>query len=88
MLHRDKTLSEMMMLRCQMRKRYPILLHQDARSEGDAANGASALSQFQTNVSVQLVVCAENSSAMVKRVYNSGAIVKPTITTYMHIVSI
>ena len=60
------------------------LLHQDARLEGDVANGASARSQSQTNASVQPVVCADNNSAMVKHVSNGGAIVKQTITTYMH----
>ena len=76
----------MKMLRCLMPLWYMILPHQDGRSEGDAANGASARSQSQTNAGVQPVVFADNSSAMVNHVSNSGAIVKPTITTYMHTV--
>ena len=74
------------MLRCQMRQRCTTLPHQDARSEADAANGASAHSQPQTNASAQPVVCAGNNSATEKRALNSGAIVKSTITTSMHTV--
>ena len=76
----------MKMFRCLMPLRYTTLRHQDGLWEGDAANGASARSQSQSNAGVQPVVCADNSSAMVNHVSNSGAIVKPTITTYMHIV--
>ena len=43
--------------------------------------------QPQVNASVLPVICVEYDSLMVKRVYNSGATVKPITTTYMHIVS-
>ena len=48
---------------------------------------ASVLSLPQVNASVQPVVCVGYDSITVKHVSNSGAIVRPTITTYMHIVS-
>ena len=63
------------------------LLHPDASLEDDAANGASVHNLPQVNASVLPVTCVEYDSLMVKRVYNSGATVKPIITTYMHIVS-
>ena len=59
----------------------------DARLEEDAGSGASVHNQPQVNASVLPVICAEYDSHMVKRVYNSGATVKPITTTYMHIVS-
>ena len=80
---RDRTLT----LRCQTRQQHTTLLHQDARLEEDAANGASVHSLPQVNGSVLLVVCVGHDSVTVKHVSNSGAIVKPIITAYMHIVS-
>ena len=59
----------------------------DARLVEDAASGASVHNQPQVNASVLPVICVEYDSHMVKRVYNSGATVKPITTTYMHIVS-
>ena len=59
----------------------------DAPLEEDAASGASVHNQPQGNASVLPVICVEYDSHMVKRVYNSGATVKPITTTYMHIVS-
>ena len=41
----------------------------------------------QVNACVLPAVSAEDDSFTVKRDFNSGAIVKPIITTYMHIVS-
>ena len=59
----------------------------DARLVEDAASGASVHNLPQVNASVLPVTCVEYDSLMVKRVYNSGATVKPIITTYMHTVS-
>ena len=59
----------------------------DARLVEDAASGASVHNLPQVNASVLPVTCVEYDSLMVKRVYNSGATVKPIITTYTHIVS-
>ena len=59
----------------------------DARLVEDAASGASVHNLPQVNASVLPVICVEYDSLMVKRVYNSGATVKHTITTYMHTVS-
>ena len=39
------------------------------------------------NASVLPVICVEHDSQRVKRDYNSGVAVKPTITMYMHTVS-
>ena len=72
--------------RCQTRQQYMTLLHQDASLEDDAANSASVQNLPQVNASVLPVTCVEYDSLIVKRVYNSGATVKPIITTYMHIV--
>ena len=47
-------------LRCLMRLRYVALLHQDARSEGDVANGAPAPSLSQTNASVHMNACGDD----------------------------
>ena len=87
MLRRDRTLLMFQTFRCQTRQQYMTLLHQDASLEDDAANGASVHNLHQVNASVLLATCVEYDSLMVNRVYNSGAIVKPIITTYMHIVS-
>ena len=72
--------------RCQTHQQYMTFLHQDASLEDDAANGASVHNLPQVNASELPATCVEYDSLMVKRVYNSGATVKPTITTYMHIV--
>ena len=53
----------------------------DAQLVEDAASGASVHNQPQVNRK-----CAA-CNLCGKRVYNSGATVKPIITTYMHIVS-
>ena len=84
---RDRTLLMFQTFRCQTRQQYMTLPHQDARLEEDAANGASVHNLPQVNASVLPATCVEYDSLMVKRVYNSGATVKPIITTYMHIVS-
>ena len=85
MTHRDWTLPVIKTLRCQTRLLHTTQPHQDARLEEDGANGASVHSLPQVYASVLPVTCVEYDSLMVKRVYNSGATVKPTITTYMHI---
>ena len=85
MMHGDRTLPVIKMLRCQTRQQYTTLPDQDARLEEDATNGASVHSLLQRNASVLPAVCAGHDSVMVKHVSNSGAIAKPTITTYMHI---
>ena len=74
-------------LRCQTHQQYTTLLHQDAWLEEDAANGASVHNLPQVNASVLPATCVEYDSITVKHVSNSEAIVKPTITTCMHIVS-
>ena len=74
-------------LRCQTPQQYTTLLHQDARLVEDAANGALVRSLPQVNASVLHATCVGYDSVMVKHVSNSGATVKPTITTYMHTVS-
>ena len=73
--------------RCQTPQQFMTLLHQDASWEDDAANGAKVHNMHQVNASVLLATCVEYDSRMEKHVNNSGAIVKPIITTYMHIVS-
>ena len=74
-------------LRCQTHQQCTTLLHQDVQLEEDAANGASVHSLPQVSASVLPAVCVGHDSIMVKHVSNSGATVKPTNTTYMHIVS-
>ena len=73
--------------RCQMLLQCMTLPLRDARLEEDAASGASVHNQPQVNASVLPVISVEFDSHRVKRVYNSGATVKPITTTYMHIVS-
>ena len=58
------------------------LPHQDARSEGDAADGAPVHKLPQVNVSVHPATRVGYNSVMVKHVSNSGAIVKPTPTEH------
>ena len=87
MPRRDRTLLLIKTVRCQTRQQYTTLVHQDARSEEDAANGASVHSLPQVNASVLLATCAEYDSITVKHVSSNGVILKPTITTSMHTVS-
>ena len=54
---------------------------------GRCRNCASVHNLHQVNASVLLATCVEYDSLSVNRVYNSGAIVKPIITTYIHIMS-
>ena len=87
MPRRDRTLPMSKTLRCQTHQQYTTLLHQDAWLEEDAANGASVHNLPQVNASVLPATSVEYDSITMKHVSNSEAIVKPTITTCMHIVS-
>ena len=87
MPNRDRAPPVIKMLSCQMRLWHTTSLVQDARLVEYAASGASVHSLPQGNASVQPAACVEYVSIKVKHVSNSGAIVKPIITTCMHIVS-
>ena len=88
MLRRDRTPLMPQTFRCQMHLQCMISPLRDARLVEDVASGALVLSLQPANASVPPALCAEYDSPMVKRVYNSGATVKPIIiTTYMHTVS-
>ena len=87
MPRRDRTLLLIETLRCQTRQQYTTLLHQDARLEEDVVNGASVHNLPQVNASVLPATCVGHDLVIVKHVSNSGAIVKPIITAYMHTVS-
>ena len=87
MTHIGRTLQMSKTLRCQTRQQYTTLLHQDAYSEEDAANGAPVHNLPLVNASVRPATCVVHDSITVKHVSNGGAIVKPITTTNMHIVS-
>ena len=82
-----RALPAIKMLSCQMRLWYTTSPLRDARLVEDAASGASVHSLPHGNANVLPAICAEHDSLTVKHVSSNGAIAKPTITTYMHIVS-
>ena len=81
MLRRIRRLLTHQMFRCRVHQQYMTSPLRDASLEEDAASGASVHNLPQANARVLPALCAEHDSLMEKRVYNSGATVKPIITT-------
>ena len=73
--------------RCQTYQQCMISPLRDARLVEDAVSGASVQSLQQANANVLPALCAEHDSSTARHDSSNGVTAKPTITTYMHTVS-